>query len=549
MVVLIGIGFLAGLVTALSPCVLPVLPIVLAGGATGRRPFRIVVGLVASFTVFTLGAAWLLDLLGLPQDLLRNLAIVLLFVVAAALVVPQVGDMLAWPLTRLARRPAGELGGGLLLGASLGLVFVPCAGPVLAAVTVLSATHRVGFAAVVLTLSYSLGLALPLLAIASAGRGAASRLRAHAVWVRRVSGITIAAAALAIALGADRHLQTLVPGYTDFFQTHVEASHAASAELRKLTGANPVTERSTAAHGSEASGTLQDYGVAPDFAHVTAWLNSKPLTLRALRGKVVLIDFWTYSCINCLRTLPHVESWAATYGPAGLVVVGIHTPEFAFEHVVSNVRSNASRLGVRYPIAVDNDYGTWNAWGNQYWPAEYLIDRQGRVREAHFGEGEYDTTESSIRLLLGEGSGSLPAATKLADPTPSGALTPESYLGFARIDRYGGSALVRGKPHTYTLPTQLAANNLAYGGRWTVDAQNIVAGSDARIQLRYTARAVYIVLGGTGTMSVRAHGQPPHTVHVDGDRLYTAIQNTQTKSDKLELRFSPGIKAYSFTFG
>ncbi len=546
MVVLVAVGFLAGLVTALSPCVLPVLPIVLAGGASGRRPFRIVVGLVASFTVFTLGAAWLLDLLGLPQDFLRNLAIALLLVVAAALLIPLVGDTLARPLARLARRPAGELGGGLMLGASLGLVFVPCAGPVLAAVTVLSATHRVGFDAIVLTLSYAVGLALPLLAIATAGRGAAARLRSHAVWVRRVSGVTIAAAAVAIALGADRRLQTFIPGYTDFFQTHVEASNAASHELQKLTGTHPVT--TTVAEGA-AGGELPDYGPAPEFARVAAWLNSKPLTMQALRGKVVLIDFWTYSCINCLRTLPHVKNWAANYGSAGLVVVGVHTPEFAFEHVVSNVRSNATRLGVDYPVAVDNDYGTWNAWGNQYWPAEYLIDRQGHVRSAEFGEGDYDKMESSIRKLLAEGSAQLPAATKVADPTPTGALTPESYLGFSRLARYGGSTLAHGRPHTYVLPAHLAADNLAYGGRWTVEAERIVAGDNARIQLQFTARAVYIVLGGTGTMTVRVHGKPPRTVRVEGDRLYTALQSAKVKSDRLELRFSPGIKAYSFTFG
>ena len=549
MLVLVGVGFLAGLVTALSPCVLPVLPIVLAGGATGRRPLRIIVGLVASFTVFTLGAAWLLDLFGLPQDLLRNLAIGLLFVVAAAQLFPQVGDVLAWPLTRLARRPAGDLGGGFLLGASLGLVFVPCAGPVLAAVTVLSATHRVGFEAILLTLCYSAGLALPLLAIAAAGRGAAARLRSHAVWVRRVSGITIAAAAVAIAVGADRHLQTLVPGYTNYFQTHVEASKTASDELQKLTGAHPVTDRPSLTAGAEAAGTLPDYGTAPNFARITAWLNSKPLTMQALRGKVVLLDFWTYSCINCLRTLPHLKSWAATYGPAGLVIVGVHTPEFAFEHVIANVRNNTDRLGVHYPVAIDNDYGTWNAWGNQYWPAEFLIDRQGHVRHSHFGEGSYDETESSIRQLLAEGSRSLPAATQIADPTPSGTLTQESYLGFARLARYGGSALVPGKPHTYTLPAKLAADNLAYGGRWTVNDERIVAGNGARIQLRYTARAVYIVLAGTGTMTVRPHGQPPHTVRIDGDRLYTATQKATITSSELELRFSPGIKAYSFTFG
>src|SRR5262249_35854440 len=368
MVVLLGVGFVAGLVTGLSPCVLPVLPIVLAGGASGRRPFRIIAGLVASFTVFTLGAAWLLDLLGLPDDLLRNIAIGLLFLVAVTLLVPRVADIAARPLERLARRPAGDLGGGFLLGASLGLVFVPCAGPVLAAITVLAANHRVGAEAVALTLAYSLGAAVPLLAIATVGRSAASRLRSRADLVRRVSGVAIGAAALTIALGGDRHLQTLVPGYTDFFQRHVEAGHTATERLRKLTGSHPVTARTTSTAPPDTSG-LPDFGPAPDFAGISTWLNSQPLRIEQLRGKVVLIDFWTYSCINCLRTLPHVEAWAAKYARDGLVVVGVHTPEFAFEHVVSNVRANAQRLGVRYPVAVDNEYGTWNVWGNEYWPA------------------------------------------------------------------------------------------------------------------------------------------------------------------------------------
>src|SRR5437016_4054002 len=218
MVVLLGVGFVAGLVTALSPCVLPVLPIVLAGGASGRKPLRIIAGLIGSFTVFTLGAAWLLGLLGLPQDLLRNGAIGLLFLVAATLLFPQIGDLAARPLERLARRPSGDLGGGFLLGVSLGLVFVPCAGPVLAAITVLAANHRVGGQAIALTLAYALGAAVPLLAIATVGRSAAGRLRSRATLVRAVSGVAIGAAAATFALGGDRHLQTLVPGYTDFFQ-------------------------------------------------------------------------------------------------------------------------------------------------------------------------------------------------------------------------------------------------------------------------------------------------------------------------------------------
>ncbi len=547
MVVLLGVGFVAGLVTALSPCVLPVLPIVLAGGATGRRPVRIILGLVASFTVFTLGAAWLLDLLGLPQDLLRNVAIGLLFLVAATVLVPPIGELAARPLERLARRPSRDLGGGFLLGLSLGLVFVPCAGPVLAAITVLAANHRVGGQAIALTLAYALGAAVPLLAIATVGRSAAGRLRSRAGLVRGVSGLAIGAAALTIALGGDRHLQTLVPGYTDFFQRHVEASHSTTKRLQTLTGSHPVTARATTPTRKDTTG-LPDYGPAPDFTGVTTWLNSPPLTLGRLRGKVVLIDFWTYSCINCLRTLPHVKAWAARYGPDGLVVVGVHTPEFAFEHVVSNVRANAHRLGVRYPVAVDNAYGTWNAWGNQYWPAEYLIDPRGHVREAHFGEGEYGTTEKAIRTLLSTRS-RLPDASHIIDPTPTEALTPETYLGYARIERYAGSKLAPGRPHAYVPPARLGPDELAYGGTWTVGPEQVVAGAGARIRLHYTARDVFIVVGGRGRMQVLVDGAAAGSVGIDGDRLYTAVHRAVSGEHLLELRLSPGLRAYSFTFG
>jgi cytochrome c biogenesis protein CcdA/thiol-disulfide isomerase/thioredoxin len=548
MVVLLGVGFVAGLVTALSPCVLPVLPIVLAGGASGRRPFRIIAGLVGSFTVFTLAAAWLLDLLGLPQDLLRNIAIGLLFLVALTLLVPRLADVAARPLERLARRPSGDLGGGFLLGVSLGLVFVPCAGPVLAAITVLAANHRVGGQAIALTLAYSLGAAVPLLAIATLGRSAAARLRTRAELVRRISGLAVGAAALTIALGADRHLQTLVPGYTDFFQRHVEASHGATTRLQKLTGAHPVTTRSTSAVPPDRSG-LPDYGPAPDFAGINTWLNSPPLTMTQLRGKVVLIDFWTYSCINCLRTLPHVEAWAARYARDGLVVVGVHTPEFAFEHVVSNVRANARRLGVHYPVAIDDDYGTWNAWGNEYWPAEYLIDRRGHVREAHFGEGDYNQTDAHIRALLAVKDTRLPAVVRLADPTPTEALTPETYLGYGRIDHFAEKTLVRDKPHRYVLPARVGPDEIAYGGDWTVGRERIVAGGGARIRLHYTARDVYIVLGGKGRMQVLVDGRPAGSVAVAGDRLYAAVQRAVSGEHLLELRLTPGLRAYSFTFG
>ena len=226
---------------------------------------------------------------------------------------------------------------------------------------------------------------------------------------------------------------------------------------------------------TSAAADLKNYGTAPDFAGISAWLNSKPLSVSSLRGKVVLVDFWTYSCINCLRTLPHLEAWDKRYRKDGLVIVGVHTPEFAFEHVVSNVRGAAHRLGVRYPIAIDNRYGTWEAYGNQYWPAEYLIDRSGHVRHAHFGEGEYDRTESLIRELLSKRDVRLAAETRAPDTTPTDVITPESYLGYQRLDRYAGSEIAKNREAGYRFPSRLDANELAYSGRWRVESERIVS--------------------------------------------------------------------------
>jgi cytochrome c biogenesis protein CcdA/thiol-disulfide isomerase/thioredoxin len=540
MLILLAIGFVAGVVTALSPCVLPVLPIVLAAGATGRRPLAIVAGIVVSFTVFTLFAAWLLDLLGLPQDLLRNLAIALLFLVALTLLVPQVGELIARPLQMLTRRGPGDLGGGFFLGASLGLVFVPCAGPVLAAVTVIAAKRDVGLDGVLLTLSYAVGAALPMLAIAFAGQRAAKAFRTHAEWIRRGAGVLVAAAAVAIALGVDQDLQTAIPGYTASLQEHVERSAAAQRELGELTGA-----RAPKATGNSVS-TLEDYGPAPEFRGVAGWLNSKPLTLKGLRGRVVLIDFWTYSCINCLRTLPHVREWDSRYRAAGLTIVGVHTPEFAFERVASNVRENVKKLELHYPVALDNGFGTWEAWHNQYWPAKYLIDRNGHVRYFHFGEGDYDTTEDAIRTLLGNDA---PPASRLADESPHGLLTPESYLGYQRLARNGGEAAEKDAEHTYRLPAKLGDSELAFGGSWKVEEERAVAVRGAKLRLDYLARNVYLVLTGKGSVRVLVDGKPERTVRITDDRLYTLVGRPKIGHHLLELRFTPGVAAYAFTFG
>ncbi|MBA3788352.1 MAG: cytochrome c biogenesis protein DipZ [Actinobacteria bacterium] len=547
MLVLLAIGFVAGIVTALSPCVLPVLPIVLAGGATGRRPLAIIAGIVLSFTVFTLFAAWLLDQIGLPDDFLRNLAIAVLLLMGVTLLWPRAADLVARPLQALTRRRGGDAGGGFLLGVSLGLVFVPCAGPVLAAVTVIAAQRDVGLDGVVLTLAYAVGAAVPMLAIAFAGQRAARRLRARATVVRRTAGALVVGAALAIALGVDQDLQTRIPGYTEAVQDRIERSDSAQRELEDLTGA-----RAPAVVAENAKSTLEDYGVAPEFSGLVGWLNSKPLTLAGLRGKVVLIDFWTYSCINCLRTLPYITSWHERYRSSGLTIVGVHTPEFAFERVASNVRENAKELGVEYPIALDNEFGTWNAWHNQYWPAKYLIDRKGHVRYYHFGEGDYDESESAIRELLAErgaGSDDLPAPAALADESPRGLVTPESYLGHQRLARYVGTTIAPDREQRYVLSSALEENELTFGGRWKVEGERAVAGRDARLRLRYRSRDVYLVLTGKGAVDVLVDGKRERRVQVAGDRLYTLVERPEISDHLLELRFAPGVAGYAFTFG
>ena len=549
MIVLLGIGFVAGIVTAISPCVLPVLPVIFAGSASGgrRRPFAIVAGLVVSFTVFLLVGTWILDELGLPQDFLRNVAIGLLFLMAALLIVPQLGELVERPLAGLSRRPSSDLGGGFVLGLSLGLVFVPCAGPVLATVTVVAATHDVSAESVFLTLAYAVGAAIPMLLIGILGRRAVDRfaaMRAHARSVRAALGVVIAATALLIVFNVDRRFQTAVPGYTNALQNHIEDTAYAKKRLAKLSGRAP-----TAADTEN----LDDYGPAPDFQGISQWLNTpkgQPLSLQKLRGKVVLVDFWTYSCINCLRTLPHLKAWYRTYAPKGLVVVGVHTPEFAFEHVPSNVRNAARDLGVRYPVAIDNDYGTWTAYQNQYWPAEYLLDKRGHIRHAHFGEGKYEETERIIRQLLSERGNKLPVASRLADPTPQGLFTPETYLGFQRLDRYAGSKIAMGVETTYHFPPGLPTSNLAYGGRWRVEAERIVSGENARLRLHFLARNVYLVLGGKGHVEVLVDGAHVRTVPVSGiSRLYTLLRGSSVREGILELRFTAGISAYAFTFG
>src|ERR1700678_4216662 len=410
---LVVVGIVAGFLAGISPCILPVLPVVLVAGASRptsdqtpagvpradlARSLAVIGGLVLSFSIVVLAGSEILSLLHLPQDALRDAGIVLLVVVGLGYLIPPLGALIERPFARVGTRQPSGRAGGVRLGLAVGVVYVPCAGPVLAAIAVVGATHRVGLTAVTLTAAFAVGTAVPLLAVAPPGGQLTSRIisfRQRAPKIRQAGGAVLIVMAVVIASDALAGLQRDIPGYTTALQ--------GSAKIRKdLNGLTDAPHTSLTSCNSNAT-TLVSCGPAPNFAGITAWLNTpggKPLSISALRGKVVLVDFWTYSCINCQRSLPHVEAWYKEYAKDGLVVVGVHTPEFAFEHVVSNVRAQAAALGVRYPVAVDDNYATWNAYDNEYWPADYLIDAQGNVRYVHFGEGDYTLTGQLIRQLL-----------------------------------------------------------------------------------------------------------------------------------------------------
>src|SRR3954469_4812802 len=533
MIVLVPIAFAAGVITVFTPCILPVLPIIFAGGAgSKRRPDAIAAGLVTTFTAFLLAGAWLWGLLGIGEHHQIQIGAVLLGLLALTLIIPRVGEWVERPLGFLTRRRFGDAGGGFLLGAGLGLVFIPCGGPVLAALTSNVARDRVGGWLVVIALAYAIGAALPMVAIAAGSRRLASSFRLHARTVRVAGGVLMAVAAVVIYNGWAESLQTKVPGYAQRLQDAIEGNAKAKDELTALSGAK--------------SSASANFHTAPDIQGISAWVNSKPLAMQELRGKVVLVDFWTYSCINCLRTLPYLKSWDARYRAKGLVILGVHSPEFGFEHSLGNVRSAVKRLGVRYPVALDNDFGTWNAYSNQYWPADYLIDRAGRVRDVHFGEGAYAETEKKIRLLLGS---SLPPALAQPDRTPTGLRTPESYLGYKRIGNYAGSPIHPDVAGAYRFPPGLAADTFAYAGTWTVEGERILAGRGARLRLHFLARSVHLVLTGRGVVHVKLNGRKLRDVRVTRDALYTLATQRRVRDGLLELSFTPGLSAYAFTFG
>jgi cytochrome c biogenesis protein CcdA/thiol-disulfide isomerase/thioredoxin len=578
MLLLIIVAFVAGLVTAVSPCVLPILPIVLATGADGdrRRPYLVIAGLIASFSFFTLASVQIIQALHLPSSTLRDLAIVVIALFGLTLLVPalttgyeRVTARLPGVGVRLARP---GIAGGLVTGVGLGLVWTPCAGPILGAITSLAVTQPGSAATLTLVVVYSIGAGLPLLAIALGGRAALARLRMRSAsaWASRVFGILVLVTAGLMAVGADTaisaDLTSALPDWTGTLQTLERVGQVQSA-----LGGLGVSQQSSLVPSPDTSpgpgGPISGLPVgkqAPDFAGIDHWLNSQPLTMAGLRGKVVLVDFWTYSCINCIRTLPYTESWYQKYAAEGLVIVGVHTPEFAFEHDASNVQAAISRFGITYPVAQDNEYGTWNAYGNSYWPADYLIDANGHVRATHDGEGDYNTTEAEIRSLLAEaGANGLPGAAPSASSPPiTQNQSPETYLGTERQSAFVNPNPAQGQTQ-YSFPDSLQDDFFALSGMFQFQPQYVQSTqAGGQLEFAFDARDVYLVMSADSPASVRVsvsgagNSWTTEDVAADGSmsvgpaRLYHLVHLPAFGHGIVTITFTAsGVRAYAFTFG
>jgi len=572
------LAYLGGVLTILSPCILPVLPFVFAraGRPFTRAGLPMLVGMALAFalvaTLATVGGGWAVR----ANQAGRQIALALLAFFGLALLLPRLADRAMQPLARLGARlsDVADANGrdavpsSLLLGVATGLLWAPCAGPILGLILTGAALQGASASTTALLLAYALGAATSLaLALLVGGKVLAAMKRSLGAgeWARRALGLLVLVGVGAIALGVDtNYLARLSSARTD----RIERGLAAGLGL-DMEGRDTV-----AREGAGGGLVLPVEGAMPPLTGLGQWFNSPPLTREALRGKVVVIDFWTYSCINCLRALPHVKAWADRYGPDGLVVIGVHAPEFAFERDPGNVRRAIRRLGISYPVALDNDHALWRAFDNRYWPAHYFFDARGRVRYHHFGEGEYARSERVIRQLLAE-AGHPPAAAIArvegrgvgARADTSALRSPETYIGYARAARFaspGGQA--RDADHRYTLPARLRLNQWALGGRWTVRRQQAEGTAGARIAFRFHARDLHLVLGSGSGRPVRFRiaidGHPPGAdagMDVDaagngtvaGERLYQLVGQRGEIGDRtFEITFlDAGVRAFAFTFG
>jgi cytochrome c biogenesis protein CcdA/thiol-disulfide isomerase/thioredoxin len=570
------LAFVGGVLTILSPCILPVLPFVFS---RADQPFRrsglpLLTGMALTFALVATAAAfgghWVVRL----NQGGRYVAIAIFLVLGLTLLFPSLAEALTRPLVRAGAKIQGgptsevSVGKSFVLGISTGLLWAPCAGPILGLILTGAAIQGPGARSSLLLLFYALGAATSLGIALLAGKKVFTAMKRSLffdVWIRRVLGAAVIAGAIAIALGWDTGLLTKF----SFVNTAKAEEHLIGSLGAPRSAFVPVS--------AAAPPVLPDDGPMPELSGAVGWINSPPLTTKSLRGKVVMIDFWTYSCINCLRALPYVEGWAAKYKDAGLVVIGVHTPEFAFEKERSNVEKAVRDLKITYPVAIDSDYKIWEAFNNQYWPAHYFIDGKGRIRAHHFGEGGYDESERVIQELLKEnGATSLAGGVLNVSATGAEAAmdaknlgSPETYVGYKRSSNFASAEpIAKDSRKTYSPQPRLSLNQWALGGSWKVGEESAVLQSvPGKIIFRFHARDLHLVLGPSKNgkpirFIVKLDGTPPGDDHgadtdasgagtVQGNRLYQLIRQKGAVEDRtFEIDFlDPGVEAFAFTFG
>lgn len=583
------LAFLGGALTIVSPCILPVLPFVFARANQSftRSTLPLLAGMALTFAVIatlaSVGGAWAVRV----NSYGRALALLLLAVFGLALVSKRFADWIARPFVALGNRLMQSAGSddratvlqSAVLGVATGLLWAPCAGPILGLILTGAALNGPNTQTTLLLFAYALGAVTSLAVATLAGArvfNALKRSFGAGDWVKRGLGVAVLVAVVAIGLGWDTGLLTrLSAGNTNRIeQALIDAVRPASMQ-----GEEPAMAMTGTMMMSAAASTreLPVEGELPGFDGAVGWLNSSPLTAEGLRGKVVLVDFWTYSCINCLRTLPYLKAWYERYKDQGFVIVGVHSPEFAFEKDERNVRRAVREFGIEYPVALDNDYAIWQDFNNQYWPAHYFVDAQGRIRGHHFGEGNYEESEELIRTLLAEaGEQSLPAmAPETAGQGIEAAAgktevrSPETYVGYGRAENFtspGGFAHEAAK--SYVAPSSLELNQWALDGNWTVEGERAMANAaPGKIVFRFHARDLHLVLGPGADgkpvrFRVRVDGEAPGhdrgtDVDVSGDgvvreqRLYQLIrQSGEVRDRTFTIEFlDAGVQAYAFTFG
>lgn len=532
----IGLAFIEGLALILSPCILPILPIILSVSIDGsrRRPYGVILGFIISFALFTFFSRQLVLWFGLDLNWVRNISFGLLLLLGFVMV----SVYLTEKFTLLTQR-LGNLGlqatttsnmrdssfsSGVIFGALIGLIWTPCAGPILAAVIVESILQQSSIASFMTVFAFAIGAAIPMLIIALFGRALTSKIKffeAHAVFIRKLLGVIIIASVI---------VMIYAPG---LFTPTLKSSISADANF-----------------GAKLQDGLSLSFPAPELKDIDDWINSKPLQISQLKGKVVLIDFWAYSCINCIRTLPYLLDWYNKYHTQGLEIIGVHSPEFDFERNLKNVQMAVQQYGIRYPVALDNQFATWNNYHNQFWPAHYLINQNGDVVYEHFGEGKYDVTENNIRFLLGIKAYT---ATAITEPARDFSQTPETYLGYSRNDAFSSNeSILRDHATNYSLPEQLPKNAWALNGEWTIAAEKIVSAAPAAlIQLHFSAKKVFAVMGADKptTVVIEYEGKK-NTLQISTHNLYTILDLPQN-SDGIVTITAPaaGLELYTFTFG